>query len=197
MRLPYASGPSRLAQLALLATVALAVLVTGQSAANVDDLPDIGSPSDAILSKKIERQIGRQVYYSILATGTVNTDPEIQEYIQSIGMELVGHARVNEQNFKFFVVNNSVINAFAFPGGYIGTHTGLILATKNESELAGVLAHEISHVTQRHISRAVFANQRASTISMVRATWLNGPGGCRTRTPLGMLTACTGSLSNS
>jgi predicted Zn-dependent protease len=102
----------------------------------------------------------------MLATGTVNTDPEIQEYIQALGMELVGHARSNEQSFQFFVVNSSVINAFAFPGGYVGMHTGLILATENESELAGVVAHEISHVTQRHISRAVYANQRASTISM-------------------------------
>ena len=156
----------KLTQLALLTLVAAAILITGQSFANVDDLPDIGSPSDAILSRKLERQIGRQVYYSLLATGTVSTDPELQEYIQSIGMELVGHARVNEQNFKFFLVSNSAINAFAFPGGYIGTHTGLIMATENESELAGVLAHEISHVTQRHISRAVFANQRASTVSM-------------------------------
>lgn len=150
----------------ILSAVAVAVLVTGRAAANVDDLPDIGSPSDALLSKRLERQIGRQVYYSLLATGTVNTDPEIQEYMQSLGMELVSHARTQDQGFNFFVVNNSVINAFAFPGGYIGTHTGLILATENESELAGVTAHEISHVTQRHISRAVYANQRASTVSM-------------------------------
>ena len=151
--------------LLVLATV-FTVVTAGRAAGNIDDLPDIGSPSDAILSKRLESQVGRQVYYSLLRTGTVNTDPEIQEYIQSVGMELVAHARVNDQRFTFFVVNNSVINAFAFPGGYIGIHTGLILATRNESELAGVVAHEISHVTQRHISRAVYANQRASTLSM-------------------------------
>jgi len=150
----------------LLAATAGTVLLSGSSANTIDDLPDIGSPSDALLSKRLESQIGRQVYYSLLRTGTVNTDPEIQEYIQTVGMELVAHSGVSDQRFTFFVVNNDVINAFAFPGGYIGTHTGLIMATKNESELAGVLAHEISHVTQRHISRAVYANQRASTISM-------------------------------
>ena len=58
------------------------------------------------------------------------------------------------------MVNDPAINAFALPGGYVGVHSGLMLATESESELAGVMAHEISHVTQRHISRAVFANQR-------------------------------------
>jgi predicted Zn-dependent protease len=166
MRKPEATTNSQGRQILLLAIIACFVILTGKSAANTSDLPDIGSPSDAMLSKQLEARVGRQVYYSILQTGTVNTDPEIQEYIQAVGMELVGHAGVQDQSFQFFVVNNNVINAFAFPGGYIGTHSGLILATANESELAGVMAHEISHVTQRHISRAVFANQRASTISL-------------------------------
>jgi predicted Zn-dependent protease len=150
----------------LMTLVASAVFMTAPNAASIDDLPDIGSPSDAILSRRIESQIGRQVYYSLLQTGKVNTDPEIQEYIQSVGMELVAHAGIDGQRFRFFVMNDSAINAFALPGGYIGVHTGLILATDNESELAGVIAHEISHVTQRHISRAVFANQASSTLSM-------------------------------
>ena len=151
----------------LLALFTAIVVVSGSSVAiHADDLPDIGSPSDAILSRKLESQIGRQVYYSLLQTGKVVTDPEIQEYIQDTGMRLVAQAGIKEQRFQFFVIDDPVINAFALPGGYIGIHTGLLLATKSESELAGVLAHEISHVTQRHISRAVFANQRASTISM-------------------------------
>ncbi|MGI9292265.1 MAG: beta-barrel assembly-enhancing protease, partial [Gammaproteobacteria bacterium] len=139
-------------------------VTSGQNSYN--DLPDIGSPSDAILNKQLEARIGRQVYYSLLNTGTIMTDPEIQEYIQSVGMRLVAASDAYNQRFKFFVVENNVINAFALPGGYIGMHSGLIMTTDNESELAGVLAHEISHVTQRHISRAVFANQRNSTLSM-------------------------------
>jgi predicted Zn-dependent protease len=161
-RLPGAA----LLQYGLIVLVASAVFAAAPNAANVDDLPDIGSPSDAILSRSIEAQIGRQVYYSLLESGNVITDPEIQEYIQAVGMDLVAHAGSNGQRFRFFVMNDSAINAFALPGGYIGIHTGLLLATANESELAGVLAHEISHVTQRHISRAVFANQNASTLSM-------------------------------
>lgn len=149
-----------------LSVIALAILSSAAGADALDNLPDMGSPADALLNRQLESQIGRQVYYSLLATGTVITDPEIQEYIQAVGMKLAANASESEQRFRFFVVDNSVINAFALPGGYIGIHTGLLLATDNESELAGVLAHEISHVTQRHISRAVFANQRNSTISM-------------------------------
>jgi len=152
-------------RLGIAAVVAITV-VTGSALADIEDLPDIGSPSDAILSRKIEAQVGRQVYYSLVQSGAVMTDPESQEYIQDLGMRLVSHAGTKGQRFQFFIVDSPVINAFALPGGYIGIHTGLLLATKTESELAGVLAHEISHVTQRHISRAVFANSRASTLSM-------------------------------
>ena len=126
----------------------LAILIAGTGSAD-DNLPDIGSPSDAILSRNLEAQIGRQIYFSLIESGKVITDPELQEYIQDIGMRLVANARTDGQRYQFFIVNDPVINAFALPGGYIGVHTGLILATKNESELAGVLAHEISHVTQR------------------------------------------------
>ncbi len=131
-----------------------------------EDLPDMGSPADALLSRNLESQIGRQIFNSLVAAGTVMTDPELQEYIEDVGMRLVGNSKSIDQRFHFFVVNDSVINAFALPGGYIGVHSGLLLASQTESQLAGVLAHEISHVTQRHISRAVLANQRASTLSM-------------------------------
>jgi predicted Zn-dependent protease len=130
------------------------------------DLPDIGSPADALLSKNLEDQIGRQIFNSLVAAGAIISDPELQEYIQDIGMRLVGNSNSNDQRFQFFLVDDPIINAFALPGGYIGIHTGLLLATKSESQLAGVLAHEISHVTQRHISRAVLANQRASTLTI-------------------------------
>ncbi|MEO0579831.1 MAG: M48 family metalloprotease, partial [Pseudomonadota bacterium] len=75
-------------------------------------------------------------------------------------------ANDGDYEFHFFVVDDPSINAFALPGGYIGIHTGLIEATRNENELAGVVAHEIAHVTKRHIARAVHANQRASLINL-------------------------------
>ncbi|MDJ0928360.1 MAG: M48 family metalloprotease [Gammaproteobacteria bacterium] len=131
-----------------------------------DDLPDIGSPADSVLSKQQELMIGRQIYSSLRDTGRVVSDPEIQEYIQDVGQKLVVNAQDGGFKFNFFVVDDPAINAFALPGGYIGIHSGLLMATANESELAGVMAHEIAHVTQRHISRAIYANQRMSILTM-------------------------------
>jgi len=134
--------------------------------ANTPDLPDMGSPNDSVLSKAAEESIGRAIYRNLQNASVIIADPEVQEYIQTVGLKLASHAQDEGENFQFFVVNDKAINAFALPGGYIGIHSGLMLATKNESELAGVLAHEIAHVTQRHISRAVFANRNESIINM-------------------------------
>lgn len=131
-----------------------------------DDLPDIGNPADTVLSRDREMQIGRAIYKSLRDTGRVISDPEIQEYVQDIGQKLAAQAQDGGYRFHFFVVDDPTINAFALPGGYVGVHSGLLLATANESELAGVLGHEIAHVTQRHISRAIFANQRMSILTM-------------------------------
>jgi len=148
------------------AVLCIAGMALPHASAAPEDLPDMGSPSDSILSRDKELQIGRAIYKSLRDTGRVITDPEVQEYIQDVGQKLAAHATDNGQKFRFFVVDDAAINAFALPGGFIGVHSGLIMATANESELAGVLAHEISHVTQRHISRAIFANQRASILTM-------------------------------
>lgn len=151
--------------IAVIASLTLLVPPT-VPAATGDDLPDIGSPANSVLSREKELQIGRSIYRSLLDTERVMSDPEVQEYVQDVGMKLASQAQDGDFRFNFFVVNDPAINAFALPGGYIGLHSGLILATTSESELAGVLAHEISHVTQRHISRAVFANQRSSILTM-------------------------------
>ncbi|MGI9329707.1 MAG: M48 family metallopeptidase, partial [Gammaproteobacteria bacterium] len=145
---------------------AVLTFLAGHVYGQENDLPDIGSPSDAVLSKQLERQIGRSIFRSLRATGNLVEDPEVNEYIQDVGQKLVANAQDGNFKFRFFVVNEPTINAFALPGGYIGVHSGLIQTTQSESELAGVLAHEIAHVTQRHISRAVYANQRMSTVTM-------------------------------
>ncbi len=150
---------------ALVLALCLSLALPPSPATDVD-LPDIGSPADAVLSRDKELQIGRSIYRSLLDTERVITEPEIDEYLQDIGLRLASHAQDGGFQFRFFMVDDPAINAFALPGGYIGVHSGLLLATRNESELAGVLAHEISHVTQRHISRAIYANQRASILTM-------------------------------
>lgn len=147
-----------------IACFALAMITFGSQAAEVK-LPDMGSPADAILSKNDEAQIGRAIMHSIRNSGHLVEDPLITEYVNEIGHRVAAFANEGDYKFTFFVVNDPSINAFALPGGFIGVHTGLIEATRSEDELAGVLAHEIAHVTQRHIARAVHANSRQSLMS--------------------------------
>ncbi|HEY8521672.1 MAG TPA: M48 family metalloprotease [Gammaproteobacteria bacterium] len=147
-----------------LALLAAASVAAGPLPAN--ELPDFGSPADAALSKSREYQLGRGVMLQLRNAGVVLDDPELTDYLRTLGSRLASHAGDGEQRFNFFLVNDPEINAFALPGGFIGVNTGLILASENESELAGVLAHEISHVTQRHIARALYDNQRTSIVSM-------------------------------
>jgi predicted Zn-dependent protease len=145
---------------------ALAALAMLGAAAEAADLPDFGSPADAALSKSREAQIGRGVMLQLRNAGVVVEDPFLEEYLRSVGSRLATHVANGEFNFNFFVVRDDRINAFAMPGGYIGVNSGLILASDSESELAGVLAHEISHVTQRHIARGAYDNQRTSIVSL-------------------------------
>src|SRR5690606_35672994 len=129
------------------------------------NLPDIGSPADALLSKSDEAILGREIMRSIRASGMLVEDPIVNEYINEIGHRLAAQVNQGDHRFTFFVVDDPHINAFALPGGDIGVHTALLEATRSEDELAGVLAHEIAHVTQRHIARALHANQRQSILS--------------------------------
>jgi predicted Zn-dependent protease len=150
---------------ALLLTSICLTLTVGVPAAEVN-LPDIGSPADAVLSKNTEAQMGRAIMRQIRASGELVEDPQITEYINEIGHRLAAQANAEgNHDFSFFVVDSAAINAFALPGGFIGVHTGLLEATRSEDELAGVLAHEVAHVTQRHIARRIHANQRQSILS--------------------------------
>jgi predicted Zn-dependent protease len=136
-------------------------------AAHAAELPDFGNPADAALSKSREAQIGRGVMMQLHNAGVVVDDPFLSEYVTTLGSKLATHANDDgDFNFNFFLVKDERINAFALPGGFIGVNAGLILASETESELAGVLAHEISHVTQRHIARSAYDSQRTSVMSL-------------------------------
>lgn len=161
--------------------VSVAVLLAA-SASGADELqiPDMGSPADAVLNKTTEAQIGRAIMHSIRLSGQLVEDPQITEYINEIGHRIAAQTNDGNHEFTFFVIDDPRINAFALPGGYIGVHTGLIDATRSEDELAGVLAHEIAHVTQRHIARAIHASSRQSILTtalMLGAMILGAAGG--------------------
>jgi len=131
-----------------------------------DGLPNLGDASQIILTPVQERMIGQQSMLEIRASKQYLDDPEINDYLNQLGGKLVSHSAEPSQNFEFFAINDYSVNAFAIPGGFIGINAGLLLTTQSESELASVLSHEISHVTQHHLARMIAGRQNDSLISM-------------------------------
>lgn len=125
------------------------------------NLPDLGESSRQYLSDKEERDLARAIMRDIYASPLLLSDPEIETYLNNLGAKLASESSRSGRSFTFFAVRDPSINAFALPGGYIGVHTGLIQTAENESELAGVLAHEIAHVTQEHLSRMLAAQDKS------------------------------------
>ena len=119
------------------------------------ELPDLGNPSDIYMSKMDEPAIGRAYFRQLRSQKQVVEDPLLTEYIQNLGEKLSSKVQSGDFDFNYFLVPQNSINAFAIPGGFIGIHNGLFINADNESQLASVLSHEISHVTQRHISRQI------------------------------------------
>ena len=160
--------------------------------AQLSELPDFGSPADAAITRSQEAQLGRSIYAQLRNSGVVMEDPLVTEYIQGIGSRLAGHANDGGQTFEFFLVEDPAINAFALPGGYIGVNSGLLLTSESESELAGVLAHEVAHVTQRHIARSIYDSQRSgllNTAAMVAAVLLGAATDIGGDATAGLITA--------
>jgi len=93
--------------------------------------------------------------------GAVVEDPQLNQWIQNLGQRLVNHSRQPNQPFYFVILKSNDTNAFASQGGLIGVNAGLILRSDNESELAGVMAHEIAHITQQHVERMIAREKRS------------------------------------
>ena len=131
-----------------------------------NNLPEIGVVASSAISLDKEVLIGDALMRQLRGQAPIINDPLLDEYIQDIGNRLVAQADNVKFPYKFFIINSQDINAFAFFGVHIGIHTGLIFNAKNESELASVLAHEVSHVTQRHIARSIEARQKSSPLQI-------------------------------
>lgn len=132
-------------------------------------LPEIGVVASNAISIDKEQQIGQVLMRQLRARAPLVSDPLLDEYIQDLGNRLVAQADNAKFPFTFFLIANPEINAFAFFGGHVAVHTGLIIEAQNESELASVIGHEIAHVTQRHIARSIEAQQKASPLQLVSA----------------------------
>ena len=129
-------------------------------------LPDIGSAGSSTLTPSQERQLGQEFMHNIRQNLKLIDDPFAVSYLQSLADRLQPKLGESELNITVFLVDDPSINAFAGPGGYIGVHAGLVLAARHEGELASVLAHEIAHVSQRHLVRSFETGQKMSLSSM-------------------------------
>ena len=149
----------------------LAILLAGTFLVRglyADELPELGDVASTELSPATERRVGQQIMTEIRwREPSYLDDPDIEFYLNQLGGRLVAASNEPSMEFHFFAINDNSVNAFAMFGGYIGVHTGLILTAQSESELAGVLAHEISHVTQRHLARQQFQSKRVSMASLL------------------------------
>lgn len=148
----------RLLPLTAALVFSLALLTSAQ--AQNSSLPDMGSSAAELLSPEQEAEYGSYTLYQLRNYGYVLDDPLLDSWLQGMGHRLGASSDRPEQPFTFFLLKDRQINAFATFGGYIGVNAGLILTAQAEDEVAGVLAHEISHVTQRHILRSVERSQK-------------------------------------
>lgn len=131
-----------------------------------EELPELGDVSQTVLSAQDEQNIAEQILAEVATSDEVLQDAEVVDYLQALGNRLAAASDDKQQNFHFFVVKDTSINAFAMPGGVIGVHTGLFLSSNSESELASVLGHEIGHVTQHHLAR-MLAKQKTDTFKNI------------------------------
>lgn len=129
-------------------------------------LPDLGDVSSTAITPADERRLGERIMRDIRRDPAYLDDAEVVDYANSLGARLTARSDAVRQEFDFFVVRDPQINAFAMPGGFIGIHTGLLLAAQSESEVAGVVAHEIAHVTQRHIARMISQQGQSQLMSL-------------------------------
>ncbi len=133
----------------------LIILYTASLPCFAIELPDIGNSFGTLLTPTEEDQLGAAFMRELRQQVTIIDDVEVNQYVNELGRKLVAYSNEPQQRFHFFVIDDEQVNAFAVPGGYIALYSGLILKTQSESELASVIAHEISHVTQHHSVRTI------------------------------------------
>jgi predicted Zn-dependent protease len=152
--------------LLLLSTMLMSPIVSAQDSVR---LPEMGSTTTRVLSPEEERTFARDIERFFRANQMLVEDPLIVDYIEDMSYRLVSYSTRNQADFHFFVLREPTINAFAAPAGVIGLHSGLILLAEDDAEVAGVVAHEIAHITQDHLARAL-ENQKNVSMPTMLAT---------------------------
>ena len=140
------------------------------------NLPSLGDPTLGSFSTRQEEQLGLAFYRSLRANLEFVNDLQINYYLSTLGNRLASQSDAAGNTFNFFMINAPTINAFAGPAAYIGVHSKLFITADNESQLASVIAHEIAHVSQRHLARRFdeSGNSTAITLATLLAAILVG-----------------------
>lgn len=154
--------------------LAVSIVAAGTTAAAEDSvrLPDLGGARAQVLSPQEEKNFPREFGQVMRAHDMLVEDPLIRDFFNDMGFRLVSHSSTPDEPFHFFVLREPSINAFAAPAGVVALHSGLILAAHDESEVAGVVAHEIAHVTQDHLARGLKNQQEVSFPAMLASLGL-------------------------
>src|SRR6478672_1456385 len=150
---------------ALVVTAVLAtglIAGTGKAVEQDSHLPDIGSSAGEVLGPAKQREYGEMALAQMRNYGYTLEDPLLAGWLQGVGDRLGAASDKPDQAYTLFLLKDRQINAFATLGGYIAVNAGLVLAANREDEVAAVLSHEIAHVTQSHVLRAVERAQRDS-----------------------------------
>lgn len=137
------------------AALSLALGLACHARAQDPGLPDIGSSAGEMIDPSLEADYGAWTLYELRRMGLVLDDPLVDSWLESVGYRLAAASDTPRQSFTFFMMRDRQINAFATLGGYVGINAGLVMTAEAEDEVAGVLSHEIAHVSQRHVLRAV------------------------------------------
>ena len=151
----------------LVAILIAAVSLTSIAQTGRIDLPELGNSASDVLSNKEEREYAEGLVRQMRAYELLVEDPLIADFFSDMGFNLASRSDQPEAAFTFVVLDQHVINAFAAPGGVIALHSGLILLAETQDEVAGVLSHEIAHITQLHMYRAFEKGKTMNIIAML------------------------------
>ena len=156
----------------LLKQILVAALIAAISLSSIAqtgrvNLPELGNSASNVLSNAEEREYAESLIRQMRAYELLIEDPLINDFFSDMGFNLVSRSDQPEAAFNFVVLDQDVVNAFAAPGGVIALHSGLILLADTQDEVAGVLSHEIAHITQLHMYRAFEKGKTMNIIAML------------------------------
>ncbi|HEX5960126.1 MAG TPA: M48 family metalloprotease [Rhodanobacteraceae bacterium] len=159
--------PSTQHLLALAATLALSLPAFGQQA-NVQ-LPSLGSSFDTVMSPQEAQDYGAEFLRQLRAAHLVLDDPQVDQYLQAVGYRLVAASADPTQHYTFTLINVPEINAFATFGGYVFIFSKMFTVTQNQDQIAALMAHELAHISQHHLQRAIEDQKKSAPLYLLGA----------------------------